>query len=57
MSKPSDILVISKGKEKLKVSRKAFEVIYSQHGYKVEDDPAGDTDNQVPVKPDGDSDK
>jgi hypothetical protein len=55
--KPNDILVISKGKEKLKVSRKAFEVIYSQHGYKVEDDPAGDTAVQEPVKPDGDSDK
>lgn len=42
MKKPNDILVISKGKEKLKVSRKAYEVIYSQHEYKVVEDPSGD---------------
>jgi hypothetical protein len=57
MSKSSDILVISKGKEKLKVSRKAYEVIYFQHGYKVEDDPAGDAAAKESVKPDGDPDK
>ncbi|MFE1631058.1 hypothetical protein ACFLFF_30450 [Brevibacillus reuszeri] len=56
MSKASDILVISKGKEKLKVTRKAFQVIYSQHGYKVEDDPSPDTE-KAPVTNDGDSDK
>lgn len=42
MKKPNDILVIGKGKEKFKVSRKAYEVIYSQHEYKVVEDPAGD---------------
>ena len=34
--KPSDIVSIVKGKEKLQVTRKAFEVIYEGLGYKLE---------------------
>ncbi|WP_400162917.1 hypothetical protein ACAF76_008395 [Brevibacillus sp. TJ4] len=56
MSKPNDVLAISKGKEKLKVTRKAFQLIYSQHGYKVDDDPSPETE-KAPVTTDGDSDK
>lgn len=52
--KPNDILTISKGKDKLKVTRKAFEVIYQQHGFKIDDDPAVD---DQPVKRDGDTDQ
>jgi hypothetical protein len=46
--KPNDIVSIVKGKEKLQVTRKAFEVIYAALGYKLE---------KEPVNADGDSDK
>lgn len=36
---PNDVLTISKGKDKQKVTRKAFDTIYSDRGYKIEHDP------------------
>ncbi|MFP3390610.1 hypothetical protein [Brevibacillus sp. SIMBA_040] len=59
MMRPNDMLTISGGKDKKKqkVTRKAFEVVYEPLGYKLEDDPVGETTNKEPVKTDGDSDK
>ncbi|WP_198674178.1 hypothetical protein [Brevibacillus sp. Leaf182] len=57
MKKPNDMLTITGGKEKkkIKVTRKAFEVVYEPLGYKLEDDPAAD--EETPVNTDGNSDK
>lgn len=59
MKKPNDMLTITGGKEKkkIKVTRKAFEVVYEPLGYKLEDDPVGETANKEPVNTDGNSDK
>ncbi|MDC0760614.1 hypothetical protein POF51_07925 [Brevibacillus sp. AG] len=57
MKKPNDMLTITGGKEKkkIKVTRKAFEVVYEPLGYKLEDDPVAD--DETPVNIDGNSDK
>lgn len=57
MKKPNDMLTISNGKDKkkIKVTRKAFEVVYEPLGYKLEDDPVAN--EETPVNTDGNSDK
>ena len=49
--KPNDLLTIIKGKEKQTVTRKAYDVVYKEVGYKIEHDPA---DDDEPVTNDGD---
>ncbi|NRS15825.1 hypothetical protein HP398_05175 [Brevibacillus sp. HB1.4B] len=57
MKKTNDLLTITGGKDKkkIKVTRKAFEVVYEPLGYKLEDDPAAD--EETLVNTDGNSDK